>query len=392
MIRWIIVIFLALMLISWFTPFLQRMGFGKLPGDFRFKLFGREWFIPLTTTILLSLLAGAISKFMMRACIDVGGTKVAVSLNSGAGLELLGRRSEPTAKTGANDALARQVLRMVDEACAETGVDPVTVECAGVASCGPFVIRDGMVEVAAPNICGGIAGPARGLPNDWQTALLEAPLRKRFSQLRVENDGVAALEAERRWGALQGFDHCAYVTWSTGIGVGLCVDGRILRGKNGNAGHAGHMFVSDDDSAALCGCGNVGDVEALVAGNALARRFGADAVTLLTRAKAGDAGAQATVDELCRVLGRALYNLIATLDLQRISLGGGVFWNNRDYLLPRLAGAGRREISRAHRRQRAGGRRAGGPGGRLRGAGVAGVAVSLDLSACACLARGAVTA
>ena len=37
------------------------------------------------------------------------------------------------------------------------------------------------------------------------------------------------------------------------------------------------------------------------------------------------------------MLGRALYNLIATLDLQRISLGGGVFWNNRDYLLPRLS-------------------------------------------------------
>ena len=64
MIRWIIVIFLALMLINWFSPFLQRMGFGKLPGDFRFKLFGREWFIPLTTTILLSLFAGAISKFV----------------------------------------------------------------------------------------------------------------------------------------------------------------------------------------------------------------------------------------------------------------------------------------------------------------------------------------
>jgi hypothetical protein len=43
---------------------LQRMGFGKLPGDLRFKAFGREWFIPLTTTILLSLAAGAISKFV----------------------------------------------------------------------------------------------------------------------------------------------------------------------------------------------------------------------------------------------------------------------------------------------------------------------------------------
>jgi len=271
----------------------------------------------------------------MKACIDIGGTKVAVSLNSGADLELLARRSEPTAKTGHNDALARQVMRMVDEACTEAGIAPGSVERAGVSSCGPFVMRGGLVEVAAPNICGGIAGPARGLPNDWDTALLEAPLRQRFTQVRVENDCIAALEAERRWGALQGFDHCAYVTWSTGIGVGLCVDGRILRGKNGNAGHAGHMFVSDNDDA-LCGCGNIGDVEALVAGNAIARRFGADAATLLQRARDGDDSAEAVVDELCRVMGRALYNLVATLDLQRISLGGSVFWNNRAYLLPKL--------------------------------------------------------
>ena len=64
MIRWIIVIFLALMLISWFTPFLQKMGFGKLPGDLRFKLFGREWFIPLTTTIILSILAAGLAKVL----------------------------------------------------------------------------------------------------------------------------------------------------------------------------------------------------------------------------------------------------------------------------------------------------------------------------------------
>ena len=271
----------------------------------------------------------------MKACIDIGGTKVAVSLNAGAGLELEARRNEPTAKTGNNDALAVQVMRMVDEACAEIGADPQSITRAGVSSCGPFVMRDGLIEVAAPNICGGLAGPLRGLPNDWQTALLEAPLRERFEEVRVENDCIAALEAERRWGALQGFDHCAYVTWSTGIGVGLCVDGRILRGKNGNAGHAGHMFVSDNDDA-LCGCGNIGDVEALIAGNAMERRFGADAATLLQRAQQGDAAAQAVVDDLCRVMGRALYNLVCTLDLQRISLGGSVFWNNRGYLLPKL--------------------------------------------------------
>ena len=271
----------------------------------------------------------------MRACIDIGGTKVSVSLNDGKRPDLVARRHEPTAKTGHNDALARQILRMVDEACAQAGVAPESVQAAGVASCGPFVLVDGLVELAAPNICGGLAGPARGLPNDWETAVLEAPLARRFARLRVENDGIAALEAERRWGALQGVDDCAYVTWSTGVGTGLCVGGRVLRGKNGNAGHAGHMFVTEDDQA-LCGCGNLGDLEALVGGIFIEGRFGLDPAALMLRAQAGDAPSLASVDQLCRVMGRALYNLVVTLDLQRIGLGGGVFWPNRGLLLPRL--------------------------------------------------------
>jgi len=64
MIRWVIVIFLALMLISWFTPLLQKLGFGRLPGDLRFKLFGRQFFVPLTTTILLSLVCAGIARLV----------------------------------------------------------------------------------------------------------------------------------------------------------------------------------------------------------------------------------------------------------------------------------------------------------------------------------------
>lgn len=271
------------------------------------------------------------------ACVDVGGTKVAVCVADPRGIH--GRLAEPTAKEGASDALGRQVLRMIGESCRLAEVSQGALSAVGVASCGPFVLNQGLVELAAPNICGGLAGKARGLPNDWTSAVLEAPLRAAFAQVRIENDGIAALEAERRWGALQGLNHCAYVTWSTGIGVGLCVDGHVLRGKNGNAGHAGHMFVSDNDDA-LCGCGNVGDLEGLVAGNAIARRFGAqgyaDSAALLIAARAGETGAVAIVDELCRVMGRALYNLVVTLDLQGISVGGSVFWHHRDYLLPRL--------------------------------------------------------
>ena len=64
MIRWLIVVFLALLLINGLTPWLQKLGFGRLPGDFRFRLFGREWFIPLTTTIVLSLVAALVAKFI----------------------------------------------------------------------------------------------------------------------------------------------------------------------------------------------------------------------------------------------------------------------------------------------------------------------------------------
>ena len=272
-----------------------------------------------------------------RACVDIGGTKVAVSLVTDRGIG--GKVTEPTAKVGDHGALGAQIIRMVGESCALLGVSAPQVNAVGVSACGPFVLRDGCVELAAPNICGGLAGAARGLPNDWMTALLEAPLRAAFPGVRVENDGVGALEAERRWGALQGVDHCAYLTWSTGIGMGLCVDGHILRGKNGNAGHAGHTFVSDNHDA-LCGCGLVGDVESLVAGNAIPRRFGqegyADAAALFGAARAGDARAIAIIEELCQVMGRAIFNMTATLDLQRIALGGSVFWHNRDSLLPRL--------------------------------------------------------
>ncbi len=261
----------------------------------------------------------------MKACVDIGGTKVAVSLAQGR--ELAFRRVEPTVKSGARDALARQVIRMIEEACTEAGTHLGHVGAVGVSACGPFVLHADAVELAAPNICG--AG------NNWTSAPLQAPLRQLFARVRVENDAVAALEAERRWGALRGSDHCAYLTWSTGIGVGLCVDGHVLRGKSGNAGHAGHMFMGGD-AAAICGCGNSGDLEALVSGSGVRRRFGVDMATLLAEAQAGDAGALARADELCAVLGRALHNLVVTLDLERIALGGSVFLHHQALLLPRL--------------------------------------------------------
>lgn len=62
--KWFIAIALALFLFSGAMPLLRRFGIGRLPGDFQFSLFGREWSIPLTSTILLSLLAALIARFL----------------------------------------------------------------------------------------------------------------------------------------------------------------------------------------------------------------------------------------------------------------------------------------------------------------------------------------
>jgi len=64
MLRWVIVVFLALLLINGLSPWLQRLGFGRLPGDFRFRLFGREWFLPVTTTLILSGVAALVARLI----------------------------------------------------------------------------------------------------------------------------------------------------------------------------------------------------------------------------------------------------------------------------------------------------------------------------------------
>ena len=64
MIRWLIVVLLALIVLNGFTPWLQKLGFGHLPGDIRFKIFGKEIFLPFATTILLSLLAAGIARVL----------------------------------------------------------------------------------------------------------------------------------------------------------------------------------------------------------------------------------------------------------------------------------------------------------------------------------------
>jgi glucokinase len=149
----------------------------------------------------------------------------------------------------------------------------------------------------------------------------------------IDNDCIAALTAERYFGAAQDESNCAYVTWSTGIGFGLCVDGHVLRGKHGNAGHAGHMLLSEVSNA-LCGCGNQGDLEGLISGRNLSQRLQQPLEVIFTAAANGDPTSLAIAEDAAKWLGRGLYNLITTLDLRCILMGGSVWRHHANLLAP----------------------------------------------------------
>ncbi len=267
---------------------------------------------------------------MHIAALDIGGTKMAACVADTSGPIV--RVVAPTVLQGENDAVARQGLRMLEAAARYAGMTLDGVRSIGVSSAGPFEQRDGQLTILPPNMCGGIAS-GDDLPNDWTHIPLEAVLRERFDVIRIANDCVAGLHGERAFGAAQQQPNAIYVTWSTGIGFGLCVDGHVLQGKQGNAGHAGHMLMSEV-SDALCGCGNRGDLEGMVAGRNLGNRVGRPLAEVFGAARAGDGEALTIVHDAARIFGRALYNLTAILDTRIILIGGSVWRQNQDLLQP----------------------------------------------------------
>lgn len=260
--------------------------------------------------------------------LDIGGTKIAATVASEAGP--LARITRPTPKIGTPRTLPEQCVAMLDEACSQAGIRRADLSAVGVSSCGPFAKRDGLLGLATPNICGARSGSA-DLPNDWDFIPLADVLSEHFEHFVIENDCVSALIAERLFGSARDEPDCVYVTWSTGIGFGFCVDGHVLRGKHGNAGHAGHMLMSEL-SEAVCGCGNRGDLEALVSGRNLGNRIGHSAAEVFNAARAGDAGARAVVMEAARWFGRGLFNVAVTLDTRLFVLGGSVWEHHGDWL------------------------------------------------------------
>ena len=64
MFRWLIVVFLALLLLNGFSALLRKIGLGRLPGDFEITVFGRKIWLPIATTVVLSMLAAGIARYL----------------------------------------------------------------------------------------------------------------------------------------------------------------------------------------------------------------------------------------------------------------------------------------------------------------------------------------
>jgi len=260
--------------------------------------------------------------------VDIGGTKITVSIFHEAGIQY--RAYQRTVLHGPDTAVPTQVLEIIEHCMEHVGIEgPLSV---GVSTAGPFRKVDGMVTLVSPNMCGSIAKERGLIPNVWRSIPLEAELRKSISYLRIGNDAVTGAIAERNFGAGSRKDDLIYVTWSTGIGTGAFVDGNLIGGKNGNAPHAGHMYLVDDGPQ--CGCGNFGDLESLASGVAIARDYGGTTVEAFEAYRRGDNKAKEVIYGAARYFARGLASLNAVFDTSLIIIGGSVFQNNHDVLLP----------------------------------------------------------
>jgi glucokinase len=264
--------------------------------------------------------------------LDIGGTKMAAGLVRPDG-SVVGQGSIATRGTAAPDDLFADLAALCDNVLAAGGVTPETLVGIGVGCGGPMRYPEGIV--APLNI------PA------WHSGYpLRARLQERYGRpALVDNDAKALALGEYAIGGGRGARCLLGMVVSTGVGGGIVVDGRLIHGVSGNAGHIGHVIAFPNGP--LCGCGARGCVEGVASGTGLARRAREakaqgllpdlpDAPTgedVVNAARAGEPTAAQLVEEAGIAVGRGIASAASLLDLDRIVIGGGVALGAGDLLM-----------------------------------------------------------
>ena len=161
------------------------------------------------------------------------------------------------------------------------------------------------------------------------------PIPERFADryrvpVLVDND-VNIMALGEHWTNWREVDHLLFIKVATGIGCGIVVDGRIHRGAEGAAGDIGHIRVAAEGAEAItCSCGNVGCLEALAGGAAMARQLNergleaADSRAVVELARAGEAPAVQLVRDSGRLIGEVLAASVNLYNPSVIVIGGDV--------------------------------------------------------------------
>lgn len=249
--------------------------------------------------------------------LDIGGTKLAAGAYDRTGRALAVARSASAPASSDEQTLWRAVLGLLDELSPEiAGRELIGV---GAGCGGPMRWPAGMVSP--------LHVPA------WRDFPLKDRLEQRYPGLpvRVHNDAVCVAIGEHWRGAGRGRDNILGMVVSTGVGGGLILDGRLINGATGHAGHIGHVIV--DPQGPLCPCGARGCLTAFASGPRLAEWAraagwrspdGDTARHMAADAARGHPLAVAAMERAGRALGIAIASVCQLCDLDVVSIGGGV--------------------------------------------------------------------
>jgi glucokinase-like ROK family protein len=270
--------------------------------------------------------------------VDLGATSIDVAITDLAG-RVLGHYAEPADISAGPEAILGRVEALVSQLRATTTEVPGPLWGVGLGIPGPVEFRTGR-PISPPILPGWDGYPIR----DRFSAAYGAPVW-------VDNDVNVLALGEWRSGIAEGHDNVVFIKVGTGIGAGLISDRQLHRGAQGSAGDVGHIQVIDDRDS-VCRCGNIGCLEAVAGGAALARsgaaaardgrsellrkaldRTGTVTAEDVSRAAAfGDPVAVELLQTAGRRIGAMLASVVNFFNPSLIVVGGGVAYSG-DQLL-----------------------------------------------------------
>ena len=262
--------------------------------------------------------------------IDLGGTKIIAAIVSNQG-RVMAREYRPTLADEGPQAVINRVLSTIDRLLSLSRVDSSRLSSISIAAAGAINFEKGLVT-SSPNLPG------------WQNIPLRDIVREKYRvNTFLINDASAAALGEHRFGAGREVNNLVLLTLGTGIGGGIIINGRLYSGPCGSAGEIGHMTI--DVNGPRCSCGNIGCLEMLASGTAVAKeaisRIRQGERSSLTdivegkiesitaekvgvAAQGGDSLALEVVLKAATYLGVGMVNLVNIFNPEMIIVGGGM--------------------------------------------------------------------